>query len=305
MNLTHLTYFRTLVEEGSFVEAADKLFIARSTLSTAISSLEQELGVPLLNKKRRGITLTDEGREFYTAALTATNALDRCINSFKATAEEEFSTIRVGSVYSIQNKDWADLMNEARKKTGRGTKVLVTQGTTESLLSDLQAGIFDVVFTGKLPVMDPSIAMVPCYTQRAVLAVNNLHPLAKRSSVKLDDLVGCRVVTYRQNEGPFVDELKRLLKGHPYLKIEEWRNDEITLATVAVGEPDKVSIVCYNWLLDSFENLTLLEIEDAPEDFHRFYMCYRKNERRSPALDTFIRLMKSKEYGNVSPVRKK
>ncbi|MGN0888242.1 MAG: LysR family transcriptional regulator, partial [Kiritimatiellia bacterium] len=37
MNLTHLTYFRALVEEGSFVAAADRLFIARSTLSTAIT----------------------------------------------------------------------------------------------------------------------------------------------------------------------------------------------------------------------------------------------------------------------------
>ena len=304
MNLTHLTYFRALVEEGSFASAADRLFIARSTLSTAITSLEHELGVPLLRKKRKGISLTDEGEEFYRATLTATNAISRCVDSFKRNSEEGFSTIRVGSVYSIQNKAWSEILCAARRKAGRATKVIITQGTTETLLRDLMAGVYDVVFTGKLPHVDPEITMVPTYSQRAVLAVNKSHPLAKRNTVKLNDLVGCEVVTYRQTEGPFVDELKRLLNGYPYLKVCEEYADEITLASVAVGDPAKVSIICYNWLLDSFENLKLLEIEDAPIDFHRFYMCYRKNERKSPVFESFIRFMKDKEYGDASPVPK-
>ena len=49
MNLDHLTYFKTLVELGSRSETAERLSITPSTLSLALSKLEQEVGVPLLS----------------------------------------------------------------------------------------------------------------------------------------------------------------------------------------------------------------------------------------------------------------
>jgi len=301
MNLSHIYYFRGLVEAGSFSKASENLFVSVSTISSALTSLEKELGVPLLSKKRSTIALTEEGETFYTAALTVTNALDRCKESFAAKSLERYSRIRIGMVYSIQSEEWSSMLRRIRRKMGRQIRFDLLQGVTETLLRDLSAGQFDVVFTGTLPERDPNIVMVPSYSQRAVLAVNKEHPLASRKSVKLDDLIGCKVVTYRQNEGPFIDELKALLAKHPYLKIFHEYNDEITLGSVVSGNSDEVAIVCYNWLMQAFSGLRLLEIEDAPADFHRFYMCYRANERRNPTLERFLELIKKEKFGNVSP----
>ncbi len=301
MNLSCIYYFRNIVEEGSYRKASEKYFVSPSTLSTAVNALEEELGCPLLLKKRMGVKLTPEGEEFYQAAVTATNAIERCKENLQQLALSNYSHIRVGMVYSIQSYEWSSMLRRSRSVLGKNTRFDLRQGTTELLIRELLAGNFDVVFTGTLPKVDSNVAMIPVYTQRAVLAVNKEHPLAERESVRLDELEGLNVVSYRQKEGPFVEELAALFKEHPHISLEQEYNDEITLGSVVVGNPDIVAISCYNWLMLAFDELKLVEIEDAPVDFHRFYMCYRKNERKSPILEKFIDFVKRQEFGNVSP----
>lgn len=76
MNLDHLYYFRTLVELKSRSRAAERLSITPSTLSLAISKLEREVGVPLIEKKRGSVDLTSDGQAFYEYVATALQFLD-------------------------------------------------------------------------------------------------------------------------------------------------------------------------------------------------------------------------------------
>ena len=76
MNLDHLTYFKTLVELGSRSETAERLSITPSTLSLALSKLEQEVGVPLIQKKRGSVELTSEGEAFYEYVETSLRVLN-------------------------------------------------------------------------------------------------------------------------------------------------------------------------------------------------------------------------------------
>lgn len=76
MNLDHLYYFRTLVELKSRNRAAERLSITPSTLSLAISKLEREVGVPLIEKKRGSVDLTSDGQAFYEYVATALSFLD-------------------------------------------------------------------------------------------------------------------------------------------------------------------------------------------------------------------------------------
>lgn len=65
MNLDHLNYFKTLVELRSRSATAESLSITPSALSLALGKLEQEVGVPLIEKKRGAVELTSEGESFY------------------------------------------------------------------------------------------------------------------------------------------------------------------------------------------------------------------------------------------------
>src|ERR1700731_752640 len=66
-----LHYFVTVAEEGQITRAAAKLHIAQPALSQAIAHLESELGVALLERHARGVSLTSAGEAFLPKARAA------------------------------------------------------------------------------------------------------------------------------------------------------------------------------------------------------------------------------------------
>ena len=67
--------FVRVVENGSFVAAADRLALSTSSLSRQIAELEQHLGARLLNRTTRRLSLTESGQAFYERAVSLLNDL--------------------------------------------------------------------------------------------------------------------------------------------------------------------------------------------------------------------------------------
>lgn len=74
MDLRHLHTFKTIAEAGSFVQAAERLQYAQSTITLQIQQLEEELGVELFDRRRRKIQLTSAG---YTLLIHAQHVLNQ------------------------------------------------------------------------------------------------------------------------------------------------------------------------------------------------------------------------------------
>lgn len=64
MEIRQVQYFLSIVITGSFSAAADEHYISQSSLSKKILALEKELGVPLFDRSRRKVALTDAGEVF-------------------------------------------------------------------------------------------------------------------------------------------------------------------------------------------------------------------------------------------------
>ncbi len=64
MRLEYIREFVTLCDTGKFQKTADTLFVAQSTLSKHMSALEDELGVTLLDRSGRTVTLSTQGKQF-------------------------------------------------------------------------------------------------------------------------------------------------------------------------------------------------------------------------------------------------
>src|SRR5271169_6329387 len=74
--LSGVTVLAAVVEGGSFVKAAELIGITDSGVSRAISRLEARLGVRLLDRTTRSVTLTGEGRRFYDEVKPHLNAIE-------------------------------------------------------------------------------------------------------------------------------------------------------------------------------------------------------------------------------------
>src|SRR5437016_6072488 len=68
MALRHLRYFVAVAEALSFTKGAGKLHLAQPSLTRQIKDLEEEIGVRLLDRTKREVRLTEEGKSFLADA---------------------------------------------------------------------------------------------------------------------------------------------------------------------------------------------------------------------------------------------
>ncbi len=73
MNITQLKYVLEVAGSSSMREAATRLFVSQPALSASIKELEEELGILIFSRTNKGISLTNEGREFVTYAKKVTS----------------------------------------------------------------------------------------------------------------------------------------------------------------------------------------------------------------------------------------
>ena len=64
MTLQQLHYAIVISETGSLSRAAEVLYVAQPSLTSAIKELEKEVGITIFNRTGRGVTITNDGAEF-------------------------------------------------------------------------------------------------------------------------------------------------------------------------------------------------------------------------------------------------
>src|SRR4051794_24517982 len=76
MELQQLRYALAVIETGSFTAAARRCFVAQPSLSQSVRNLERELGVDLVERTSRGVTVTSAGAAFAEATRSALRAVE-------------------------------------------------------------------------------------------------------------------------------------------------------------------------------------------------------------------------------------
>ncbi|MRW84276.1 LysR family transcriptional regulator [Pseudoduganella sp. FT26W] len=97
INLNRLTTFVAVVEAGSLTAAAERLGLAKSMVSKHMQLLEQEMGVGLLLRSTRKLSLTEAGRTFYEASRQLLQAAELAIEQARSGRDTLQGTLRVAS----------------------------------------------------------------------------------------------------------------------------------------------------------------------------------------------------------------
>src|SRR5579871_3772969 len=97
MELRHLRYFVAVAEEGSLTVAAERrLHTAQPSLSRQIRDLETEVGVALLERGARGISLTVAGRVFLDHARLALMQVEAAGEAARRAAQPDKAAFVIG-----------------------------------------------------------------------------------------------------------------------------------------------------------------------------------------------------------------
>lgn len=151
MNLSQLYYFSKLADLQHYTALQQKSSSSRNpTASGSISSLENELGVALFQKKGRNVELTKYGAEFLEYVNAALEQLDKGVAVMKSySGESDGGLIDLGCIITVQTDYIPQLLNQYHRSSDHRYDFNISQKRSQELLGSLNEGQFDVVFCAR------------------------------------------------------------------------------------------------------------------------------------------------------------
>lgn len=153
MNINFELYkiFYTVVKCSNITKAAEELYISQPAVSKSIKKLEDSLGGKLFNRTKKGVMLTEEGKEFYGYVKTAMENFSNAENRFNDLINLETGTIRIGISATLTKYFFIPYLEEFHKLHPNIDIKIYTE-VTKILYKKLKDGIIDIVILN-LPFM--------------------------------------------------------------------------------------------------------------------------------------------------------
>ena len=186
MEFRQLRYFVKVAELRSFSEASKALFISQSTLSQQIKQLEEELGVELLVRDSRHVSMSDYGEQYLPYAKQVLKDVDTSTERMNDVRQLKIGTLNVGTTYTFCPL-LADTVRDYMKKYP-GIKLKIYCRSMENLMEMLEHGQLDVALSYKpLQSYDDIDSHILFNSNLCVIAGKD-NPVAKKERIRLAEL---------------------------------------------------------------------------------------------------------------------
>lgn len=185
--LKQIRYFQSVVQTGSFSEAAAQCHISQSAVSQQIRALERELGFSLLERKNRRFQLTTAGEYFYRKSLILVADFDRlCAESAKI-ARGDNAVLRVGGLRSYTGPELYGALSAFSELYPQVT-LQTYSGDHEDLYRMLRSGQVDLAFSDQRRAFADAYVNFVLATRPCTVEVSADTPLASLKSVDPTEL---------------------------------------------------------------------------------------------------------------------
>ncbi|GAA2056793.1 LysR family transcriptional regulator [Williamsia deligens] len=181
MEIRQLTYFVAVCGDLSFSRAAERLYMSQSAISHQVARLERDLGVTLLERSTRSVTITDAGRRLLPVAEQILALTDRAY----AVVRERTSRIRLAANMSFAERALAAI-SDVRDEHTEVEIEFVLKDFTQRVDAVVSGDVDIALIRGDLD--DHRVTVHPLWVEDLVVAVAKRHPLARNDTVTLDDL---------------------------------------------------------------------------------------------------------------------
>ena len=181
MELRQLRYFVAIVEEGGFSRAAERLHLSQPPLSTQIRSLEDEIGVRLLERSNRGVSVTPAGSVFYEEVRVVLARLEHARNKTLQAGRGDVGSLSVGFV-SIADYGILPPALKSFRTQYPLVEVHLHELTTDAQIRELRAATLDLGI-GLAPVDEPDLEFKSVLREELVLAAPSGHTVLKGHEV--------------------------------------------------------------------------------------------------------------------------
>jgi DNA-binding transcriptional LysR family regulator len=274
--------------------------ITPSAASQQINELERSLGVMLLDRSTRPLSLTAEGLLYHDMCrdvLRRSQEFHAALDELKSEVE---GTVRVAAIYSVGLSEMSELEAEFHRRLP-SAKLEVEYLRPEKIYEYVGS---DRVDLGLVSYPEPTreIAVLNWRREEMVLATSPTHHLATRERIFPEDLNGVDFVTF-DNDLPIAREIARYLRAHDVEVTTTMRFDNIQTIKEAVVLGSGVSIVPARILKAELAAGRLRAVPLSEPGLYRpVGIVHRKKKRFHRAAQAFLNLLQETPAGEVVTV---
>jgi DNA-binding transcriptional LysR family regulator len=300
VELRQLVYFEAVVRCGGFTRAAESLHIAQPAVSAQIRRLEAELGVPLLARTTRRVSLTAAGEMFLTRTRRALGELDAARGDLDELAEVLRGRVTLGATAVLGPLDLPAALATFHIRHP-GVALTLRSGLVAGLLAALDAGEVDLVL-GPIHTDLPSrYAARQLVEEQLVLITAPGHRLAREPRLKLADLRDEPFVCLPAGSGlrTILTTATEAEDFEPRVQFETANPTSIReLVAAGLG----VALLARSAALAPGPSITIHAIDPAPVH-PPIGVIHHRDHRLSPAAQTFRRHLTTASDLNSQTVR--
>jgi DNA-binding transcriptional LysR family regulator len=207
MEHRQLLNFLSICEEKYFVKAAERRFITHQGLSRSIRELETELGVPLFERSRSGVKLTEYGRVLENVAKALINQHDYAIDTIAAMRAKSELQLSIGM--TTKHPKRPQFLGEFISEYP-DIAVSIKTFPIDLCQKCIQEQNIQIGFSF-LPIDTNLFDAIPLWKDKLYLVAGKEHPLSKKNSIRLQELRNENIITFATSTypGPSVRELCR------------------------------------------------------------------------------------------------
>ena len=204
MNLNQFKYLLAIYQWGSITKAAQELFVAAPSVSSAMKELEEELGYSLMTRHRNGVTFTEQGEAAIEIIKDIENKIDRLKKLDNMDETVLTGQVTLGGTPHFNSSLLLNLLLNMRQKYPQ-LKIVLKEGDSQAVLKMVAQGTVDlgVIMLGNV---DESIFLreirrnklhfTQLFIDELCFVVRSDHPLAVQETVKLKDILQYPYYTY-------------------------------------------------------------------------------------------------------------
>ena len=213
MNIDFELYriFYVVANHCNITKASEELSISQPAISKSIKNLEEQLGGQLFVRTKRGVVLTEEGKEFYDYIKQAIEYINNAENKFTDLINLETGCIKIGISTTLTKEFLLPYLEEFHSLYPKIDIQIITNLTSD-LMPKLRNGLIDIVI---LNLNDKNygndIDIIKCRKINDCFVVNNKYKDLTLKEISLKDLNNYPLILQAKgsNTREFLDNIAR------------------------------------------------------------------------------------------------
>jgi DNA-binding transcriptional LysR family regulator len=295
-DLADLQAFNAVATLGSFRAAAESIALSQPALSRRIDKLEAALGVRLLERTTRRVSLTTVGRDFAHKSQQILLDLDHMLLGVEDVASTRMGLLTIACVPSASRYFLPQVLQVFHQKFPK-IRIRIHDAHANEVLSAVSQGQADLGlnFMGR---QEPDMVFEPLLKERFVLACRSDHPLARQRQVAWSDIAPYHFMTVGKDSGNrlLMDLALAQVPNRPQCVVET-RHVQTLLGLVEAG----VGVAAVPGLAMPAIGLGALVAKPlvAPVVQRELGIITRRGATLSPAAQQLHQLLKRKKVPHV------